>query len=316
MSLSSAQKAEIQAMVAAGQRIEAVKRFRDITGVGLKEALIAVTRMSAGSASAANTPAPRGTHAPLTSARDAAKTIAPKTRLAAEAAALAALRDGNLIEAIKRYRDQARVGLKEAKDAVDALTVVHASEGRVNVRLARSLIDLMAAGKKDEAIALVRANVSYDEDEAKAFLSKLRSFRKGSSSCGTGCLKGLFGLLLLVAALLTLIQGGCNVLVKNSALYQCVEPRILSSPVAKQYLGEPLTLSSWMLIPRYDSESGSSNGDNASFLAYARLSGLVDERGLWINAQRHNADAKATVTLNLKDRDEVIYSGSFTCPGQ
>lgn len=311
MALSSAQKAEIQALVASGQKIEAIKRFREITGVGLKEALVAVTQMSTRTP---QTAAPRGTHAPMASTREATSTIAPKTRLAAEAAALAALREGNVIEAIKRYRDQAKVGLMEAKEAVDALSVVHASEGRVNAKLARSLIALMAAGKKDEAIALVRANVSYDEDEAKAFLSKLKGFRKGTGSgCAAGCFRGLFSLFLLVAVIVVLIQGGCNMLVRNSSLYQCVEPKVLASPTAKARLGEPLTLSSWMLIPRYDSESGSTNGDNESFLAYARLSGPVDEKGVWLRVERHDAAAQATATLNLGDRDELIFSGSFTC---
>ncbi|MEO8361954.1 MAG: hypothetical protein ABI672_18115 [Vicinamibacteria bacterium] len=312
MALSSAQKAEIRALVASGQKIEAIKRFREITGVGLKEALVAVTQMSAHAPQAA---APRGTHAPVASTREATSTLGPKTRLAAEAAALAALREGNVIEAIKRYRDQARVGLKEAKDAVDALSVVHASEGRVNAKLARSLIQLMAAGKKEEAIALVRSNVSFDEDEARAFLSKLKGFQKGTGSgCGGGCFRALFSLFLLVAVLLALIQGGCNILVRNSSLYECVEPKVLASTTAKARLGEPLALSSWMLIPRYDSESGSTSGDDESFLAYARLSGPVDEKGVWLRAERHNADAKATATLTLDDRDELIFSGSFTCP--
>lgn len=311
MALSSAQKAEIQALLASGQKIEAIKRFRELTGVGLKEALVAVTQMSTRTP---QTAAPRGTHAPLASTREVTSTIAPKTRLAAEAAALAALREGNVIDAIKRYRDQTKVGLKEAKDAVDALSVVHASEGRVSAKLARSLIELTVAGKKDEAIALVRANVSYDEDEAKAFLSKLKGFRKGTESgCGAGCFRALFGLFLLVAVVVALIQGGCNILVRNSSLYQCVEPRVLASAPAKARLGEPLALSSWMLIPRYDSESGSANGDNASFLAYARLSGPRGEEGVWLRAERHDDAARATVNLTLDDHDELIFSGSFTC---
>jgi len=86
-----------------GNKILAIKIYREVTGLGLAEAKDAIenfernpeTAQFARSAPAAMGPVPPGVHE--------------------------ALMAGNKIEAIKRYREATGVGLKEAKDAVDQI---------------------------------------------------------------------------------------------------------------------------------------------------------------------------------------------------
>jgi ribosomal protein L7/L12 len=91
---------EIQALLAQGRAIEAIKLCRERTGLGLKEAKDRVDAVAEG--------------------RDA-EFPAPSPPAAAEFDLLALLKEGRKIEAIQRYRERTGVGLKEAKDAVDAL---------------------------------------------------------------------------------------------------------------------------------------------------------------------------------------------------
>lgn len=91
--------AEIQALLAAGRKIEAIKRYREATGAGLaaaKETVEAIER---------NEPLPQGKSLDSTFEKEI----------------VGLLEGGKKIEAIKLYREQTGVGLKEAKDAVEAL---------------------------------------------------------------------------------------------------------------------------------------------------------------------------------------------------
>ena len=99
--ISEDQRDEIQALLDGGNTIEAIKLYRELTGVGLKEAKEYVDGLEAGAQ-------------PLPSA----PTVPPAGDLA-EVQALA--HAGNTIEAIKLYRELTGVGLKEAKDYVDSL---------------------------------------------------------------------------------------------------------------------------------------------------------------------------------------------------
>jgi len=102
--------AEIQSLIQSKQKIYAIKLFRETFGVGLKEAKDAVDAMEAGksidiSGMQLVTSAPAGLQSNT-------ENIAEIQRL---------LRDGSKIEAIKRFREMTGVGLKEAKDAVEAI---------------------------------------------------------------------------------------------------------------------------------------------------------------------------------------------------
>jgi ribosomal protein L7/L12/DNA-binding beta-propeller fold protein YncE len=100
---------EIQRLIQSGQKIYAIKLFRETFGVGLKEAKDAVDAMEEGKS--------------IDLSGMLVKTSA--TGLQSNAQSLAEiqglLRSGQKIEAIKRFREMTGVGLKEAKDAVEAI---------------------------------------------------------------------------------------------------------------------------------------------------------------------------------------------------
>lgn len=88
-------------LLRAGRKIEAIKRYRELTGVGLKEAKDAVEALESGRSA----------------------TLPPKSALLRQvndSEIEAQIRSGHLIDAIKLYREKTGVGLKEAKDAVEA----------------------------------------------------------------------------------------------------------------------------------------------------------------------------------------------------
>ena len=88
-------------LLRAGRKIEAIKRYRELTGLGLKEAKDAVEAMEAG----------RSVSLPAKSSL---------LRQVNDSEIEAQIRSGYLIDAIKLYREKTGVGLKEAKDAVEA----------------------------------------------------------------------------------------------------------------------------------------------------------------------------------------------------
>lgn len=186
---TSAQLDELRQLIRSGNKVEAVKQFRNIADVGLTEALAAMNAMeSSGGAAASNV-------------------IAPKALKEAESAALAAIRKGNLFEAIKRYSKHAKVDLVEAKHAVDALDIAHRSSGRVNAKLARALLTLVNAGQKQDAITQLVSQVGFEESEAKTFLATIKSGSAASAGSRVlGCLAVLGLIVLAVTAALTLLR--------------------------------------------------------------------------------------------------------------
>lgn len=91
---------EIRHLLASGNKIAAIKRFREATGVGLAEAKSAVESMEAG-------------------ASFSAQHRADNPDLNDQIVGL--LGRGEKIEAVKLYREQIGCGLKEAKDAVERI---------------------------------------------------------------------------------------------------------------------------------------------------------------------------------------------------
>lgn len=84
-----------------GQTIEAIKLLRQSSGLGLKEAKDRIDAYQQGK--------------PIHTTASASGTTLP-------ASVQAALNSGNKIEAIKLLREQTGLGLKEAKDAVEAMS--------------------------------------------------------------------------------------------------------------------------------------------------------------------------------------------------
>jgi ribosomal protein L7/L12 len=93
---------EILALLAQGRKIEAIRVYREQTGVGLKEAKDAVEALERGES---------------IQAREFHDTLTQEL--------LSLLGRGEKIEAIKLYRDRTGTGLKEAKEAVEALGARH-----------------------------------------------------------------------------------------------------------------------------------------------------------------------------------------------
>ncbi len=91
--------AAVLAALQAGNKVEAIKLLREATGLGLKEAKDAIEGHGSAQPSHADAAAAPG---PL------------------PAPVLAALQRGNKVEAIKLLRELSGLGLKEAKDLVDA----------------------------------------------------------------------------------------------------------------------------------------------------------------------------------------------------
>jgi len=94
---------QIAASLRSGRKIEAIKRYRELHGVGLKEAKDAVEAIQAGK--------PFPTPEPV-------RAMAPEPSLQPELDRL--IQRGEKILAIKHYREITRLGLRECKDAVEA----------------------------------------------------------------------------------------------------------------------------------------------------------------------------------------------------
>ena len=92
---------EILATARSGNKIGAIKQYRELTGVGLKEAKDAVEALMAG--------------------RPVEITMKKVDQLNVGEDIAELVRSGKKIEAIKRYREQTGLGLKESKEAVEAM---------------------------------------------------------------------------------------------------------------------------------------------------------------------------------------------------
>jgi len=106
---------ELADLIAGGRKIEAIKLYRELTGLGLKEAKDAIDALERSVPLRAEDRA----HASL----GTEKSSAAEMRLAPDKLALITecLFRENKIGAIKLYREATNAGLKEAKDQVEAL---------------------------------------------------------------------------------------------------------------------------------------------------------------------------------------------------
>lgn len=94
---------QVRSLLEQGQKIAAVKLYKDQTGVGLADAKAAVEALEAGAGS--QSPSGIGGHL--------------------EAELLRLLGDGQKIQAVKLYKNQQGVTLLEAKQAVESLAARH-----------------------------------------------------------------------------------------------------------------------------------------------------------------------------------------------
>ncbi|MGB6044253.1 MAG: ribosomal protein L7/L12 [Pirellulales bacterium] len=94
---------EILNLLAAGKKIAAIKRYREATGAGLAEAKEAVERIERSELTAPE----------------------PSADSDLETQIVSLLGRGEKIAAVRLYRERTRTGLKESKEAVDAIGRQH-----------------------------------------------------------------------------------------------------------------------------------------------------------------------------------------------
>jgi ribosomal protein L7/L12 len=166
--MSSADLATISALLAGGNKIEAIKRVRELTGLGLKEAKDYVEAMPRSAPSDLPIAAP----APVSNAHPAAADLAEVSAL---------LAGGNKIEAIKRMRELTGLGLKEAKDYVEAMPSGGPLPALPSTRSASAagagdlaeVHALAQRGNKIEAIKRYRQLTGVGLKEAKDYVDRL-----------------------------------------------------------------------------------------------------------------------------------------------
>ena len=114
--VSADQERQIKELAANDNKIAAIARYREITGVGLKEAKEAVEALMLGVP--ANASMPLQTNEPDAFLENRIKQL---------------LVERKKIEAIEAYREAHHCGLKEAKDAVDLIQAEMRRDGYSNV---------------------------------------------------------------------------------------------------------------------------------------------------------------------------------------
>ena len=108
---------QIRELISQGNKIAAIKLFREVTGVGLKEAKDAVEAIERGQM--------------VTSSKPIQFDLQNDTLLDEQIKQLLAKRQK--IQAVKIYRETHNCGLKEAKDAVDAIEASMRRETHINL---------------------------------------------------------------------------------------------------------------------------------------------------------------------------------------
>jgi ribosomal protein L7/L12 len=173
----------VRSLTEAGQKIEAIKLFRERTGAGLKESKDAVEAIQRGQAPLANALGDRAFE-------DEVATL---------------LERGQKIEAIKRYREATGVGLKEAKDAVEAIQRGQAvpSGPQSDRDLEDEVVSLLEQGQKIEAIKRYRERTGVGLKEAKDAVERMAERCGLATSQGAGC----FGVVLLALMFLVWLVG-------------------------------------------------------------------------------------------------------------
>ncbi len=135
--------------LASDDRILAIKRYREEQGVGLREAKAAVDRMAL------------------------ARRMEALSAVVASPAIADALARGDRILAIKRYREEQGVGLREAKEAVDQLALAPRRAALTAAGATPAVADALARGNQILAIKLYRQEHGVGLREAKAAIERL-----------------------------------------------------------------------------------------------------------------------------------------------
>jgi ribosomal protein L7/L12 len=113
------------------------------------------------------------------------------------------LHQGQKIEAIKLYRERTGVGLKEAKDAVEAIQRGERPQDQAasDNSFHQTLVSLLKQGRKIDAIKVFREVTGSGLKESKAVIDSIAARHGLSGSQRTGCLG------VIVLAVVILLSG-------------------------------------------------------------------------------------------------------------
>jgi len=153
---------QVRALIAQGQKVEAVKQVLKTTGWGLKESKDYVDAL----------------------ARSALPVMSPEDEAALEQEARALIQQKRSVEAIKLVRERTGWGLGECKAYVDALIKGNKSDVPLDwVSIASSVGDLVALGRHDDAIEWIMNQTKMSAREAQEYVDFIaRSARFPSDS--------------------------------------------------------------------------------------------------------------------------------------
>lgn len=168
---------EVARLIRKGQKIEAIKRVRELTGLGLKEAKDAVEELERDRAISLTWVQPGAAATPVSADGEIESYLASLQTF---------LSSGQKLQAIKELRGRYRLGLKEAKDAVEAWEAGRTAEAAALVAQAQA-----------QAAAAERRTQMAPEQTVEAPPPRRAGRTRGAGLAGLGCLLPvLFGGLL------------------------------------------------------------------------------------------------------------------------
>ncbi len=180
---------EITWLLQSGQKINAIKLYREDTGASLADAKAAVERMEQALRMGLVTPGESRTPAAPVTPDDVSDTLKREVEML--------LTQGKKIQAIKLYREQTGLGLREAKDAIDLIeqTLLVRGPGSYQAQPGdpdtgsilpavetpgEEVRRYVLAGKKIQAIKLYREQTGLGLREAKEAIDRLeQALRQG-----------------------------------------------------------------------------------------------------------------------------------------
>lgn len=157
---------QLESLVYAGQQIEAIKLYREQTGCSLREAKEAVEAFERGeTVSLAFVPPP------------------PPNAQSMIAQIEAWVQRGNKINAIKAYREYTGVGLKMAKDVIDAIGRGDATgwQARLAAFDLEHVRQLIREGRKSDAVSYYQQQLGLALGDARAIVDALEATMAGDS---------------------------------------------------------------------------------------------------------------------------------------
>lgn len=155
---------QLESLVYAGQKIEAIRLYREQTGCGLREAKDAIEAFE------------RGDIASLTFVPPA-----PPDAQSIIAQIEAWVQRGNKINAIKVYREYTGVGLKIAKDVIDAIGRgdVTGWQARLAAFDLEHVRQLIREGRKSTAVSYYQQQLGLALGDARAIVDALEAAMTG-----------------------------------------------------------------------------------------------------------------------------------------